>query len=61
MEEYSVLVRNEMTGETTIVSVASLSSEDAQVQALTQVFRQAGWRKVSAFQPQAAAVQPQPA
>jgi hypothetical protein len=61
MEEYSVLVRNEMTGETTIVSVASLSSEDAQVQALTQIFRQVGWRKVCAFQPQGAAVQPQPA
>jgi hypothetical protein len=48
MEEYSVTVLNELTGETTIVLISSLSAKDAQVQALTQVFRQEGWRKASA-------------
>jgi hypothetical protein len=48
MEEYSVTVLNELTGETTIVLISSLSAKDAQVQALTRVFRQEGWRKASA-------------
>jgi hypothetical protein len=61
MEEYSVLVRNEMTGETTTVLVASFSSQDAQVLALTQVFRQHGWRKVCAFEATSVALEPQPA
>jgi hypothetical protein len=57
MEEYSVTVLNELTGETTIVLISSLSAKDAQVQALTQVFRQEGWRKASAREPQSAAVE----
>lgn len=55
MEEYRVLVRNETTGETTTVSVACLSPKDAQVQALTQVFRQEGWRWTRAFEPESEA------
>jgi hypothetical protein len=57
MEEYSVTVLNELTGETTIVLIASVSAKDAQVLALTQVFREEGWRKASARVPQGAAIE----
>lgn len=61
MEEYSVLVQNELTGETTTVLVSSLCAKDAQVQALTLVFRRDGWRKASALEPQSATFQAQSA
>ena len=57
MEEYSVLIRNEVTGETTVVWVSSLSTKDAQVGALTQVFRQQGWRQARAFEAQPVAAE----
>lgn len=57
MEEYSVLICNELTGETTVKWVASVSAKDAQVEALTQVFRQQGWRKASAFESQPSALE----
>jgi hypothetical protein len=52
MEEYSVSVRNELTGEATTVQVESFSAKDAQVQALTLVFRREGWRSSRALEPQ---------
>jgi hypothetical protein len=61
MEEYSVAVLNELTGETMIVLVSSLSAKDAQVEALTLAFRREGWRKASAREPHSAAVEAQSA
>ena len=55
MEEYGVPIQNEVTGETMVVCVTALSAKDAQVQALTQVFRQHGWRKTCASQPHSVA------
>jgi hypothetical protein len=52
VEEYNVLVRNELTGETKIVSIEALSAKDAQVEALTRCFRREGWRVVSASEPE---------
>jgi hypothetical protein len=57
MEEYNVLVRNDLTGETRVVSVEALSAKDAQVEALTQCFRRDGWRVVSASEPESRAVE----
>lgn len=57
MEEYSVPVRNELTGESTTVQVESLSAKDAQVQALSLVFRREGWRSARALEPQRTTVE----
>jgi hypothetical protein len=51
MEQYDVPVRNELTGEIVTMSVTCACSGDAQVQALTQLFRSRGWRKLVAFPP----------
>ena len=52
MEEYCVPVQNDLTGETMTVQIESLSPKDAQIQALSLVFRREGWRKASALEPQ---------
>lgn len=52
MEEYSVLIRNDMTGETTLAYVTSASPKDAQVEALTRLFHEKGWRRASAAEAQ---------
>lgn len=51
MEDYDVPVQNDVTGETTTVQIESVSAKDAQIQALSLVFRQNGWRKASAREP----------
>ena len=52
MEEYSVPVQNDLTGEVTTVQIECLSAKDAQIQALSVVFRRDGWRRASALEPQ---------
>jgi hypothetical protein len=50
VELYTVLVRNELTGEMATVSIPCWSCHDAQVEALSQLFKSRGWRKACAFQ-----------
>lgn len=51
METFTVLVRNELTGESCTVEVQSDYFVDAQVEALHTVFHARGWRKVVAALP----------
>jgi hypothetical protein len=48
-------VRNESTGEVRVVEVESVHDADAQIAALHQLFKQEGWRKATALQPEALA------
>lgn len=48
-DTYTVMVRNDLTGEMQAVSVVSVSPEDAQIEALVQLFKRLGWRKAVAF------------
>ncbi len=52
MEEYSVPVHNDLTDETTTVKIEALTAKDAQILALSLVFRRHGWRRASALEPQ---------
>jgi hypothetical protein len=56
VDAYKVLVRNEMTGETEIVRTAKdgICGAQAQVEALLHLFKNKGWRKAVAFQPEVA-------
>ncbi|HZS94042.1 MAG TPA: hypothetical protein VFA78_04535 [Chloroflexota bacterium] len=51
MDTFTVLVRNELTGESCTVEVRSDYFVDAQVEALHTVFHTRGWRKVVAALP----------
>ncbi|HLJ68884.1 MAG TPA: hypothetical protein VKX16_16125 [Chloroflexota bacterium] len=55
MYQYSVPVRNEATGEVRIVEVESTYDVDAQILALRELFKSAGWRKATALPATAAA------
>lgn len=48
MESYIVAVRNELTGEIRSLEILALFQVDAQVEALTYMFRTEGWRKAVA-------------
>jgi hypothetical protein len=48
---FDVVVHNELTHEETTVRLTSGCSQDAQVEALVQVFKSRGWRKISALPP----------
>jgi hypothetical protein len=49
MESYDVVVRNELTEEVATVALRSSCPQEAQVEALVQLFRLRGWRKAVAF------------
>lgn len=53
---YHVVVRNELTGETETVRTAmdGMCGAQAQVEALLHLFKNKGWRKAIAFQPEVA-------
>jgi hypothetical protein len=52
VHSYRVPVRNEHTGEIRVVEILSRYFADAQTEALELLFRQEGWRKAVAFQPE---------
>lgn len=52
METYLVPVRNEFTGEIRVVEILSNYQADAQIEALQRLFKQEGWRKATALQPE---------
>lgn len=56
MDRYNVEVRNELTGETETVRMATAGTcgAQAQVEALLHLFKNKGWRKAVAFQPEIA-------
>lgn len=58
MESYDIVVRNELTGEVATVTVKSSWPQDAQVEALVQLFRALGWRKATAFPAERSSRQP---
>lgn len=49
MDVYEVTVRNDLTGELGYIDVMSGHHADAQVRALSRVFHEWGWRKVTAL------------
>ena len=49
MELYDVTVQNQLTGEVAVLAVSSSWPQDAQVEALVQLFKLHGWRKAVAF------------
>ena len=49
MKLYEITIRNEQTGEVATLSVRSYCPQDAQVEALSQVFRRHGWRSATAM------------
>lgn len=51
---YEVDVRNELTGEVEKVRLSCACSQDAQVNALLQLFKHQGWRKAVAAPPELA-------
>jgi hypothetical protein len=52
VQSYRVPVRNEHTGEVRVVEICSGYGTDAQIEALQTLFRQEGWRKAVALQPE---------
>ena len=52
MEQYSVSVRNELTGEIRVLDVVSEYFADAQITALERMFKDEGWRKALALAPE---------
>jgi hypothetical protein len=53
LEQYSVSVRNEDTGEVRVVEIVSEYFVDAQIVALQRMFKTEGWRKSVALTPEA--------
>lgn len=51
MQTYLVPVRNELTSEVRVVEVCCGYHADAQVEALSRVFHELGWRKSRALDP----------
>lgn len=51
MQTYLVPVRNELTTEVRVVEVMCTHRADAQVEALSRLFRELGWRKACALDP----------
>jgi hypothetical protein len=49
--EFHVVVRNELTDEEATVLITSACPEDAQVEALVQVFESLGWKNIHALAP----------
>jgi hypothetical protein len=52
VHSFLVPVRNDSTGEIRTVEIQSVYGADAQVEALHQLFKQEGWRKATALQPE---------
>ena len=57
---YEVVVRNEVTSEVRTVRISSFGPEDAQVEALVQLFKSQGWRKAVALAPSPVRLPAQP-
>jgi hypothetical protein len=51
VDTYLVPVRNELTTEVRVVEVVCCHPADAQVEALSRVFHELGWRKSRALDP----------
>jgi hypothetical protein len=52
VDNFTVVVRNEFTGEVRTIEVQSEYYRDAQIAALVQLFRVDGWRKATALVPE---------